>query len=79
MIGNGVFAGPGVTTTTGGAAGASATGDGVPRMGANLGGFGAGAAVGGGPTAIPTGPGVGATLVGDLDGTLGGRPGGSAR
>jgi hypothetical protein len=51
-IGRGVLTTAGVTTTMGVSTGA--TGDGVPRIGAREGGLAGGAAVDGGPTAMPT-------------------------
>jgi hypothetical protein len=73
IIGIGVLIVLGVTTITGGAEGAVARGNGVLRMGAALGGFGAGAGLGGGPTAIPTGPEAGAAVACGREVALGGR------
>jgi hypothetical protein len=55
MIGTGVSITDGVTTTMG--VWTAATGDGVPRIGAN--GLAGGGVVDGGPTATTTGPEVG--------------------
>lgn len=62
MMGSGVAATTGVTTTMGVPAGTPAAGVAVFLMGASAGGCGAGEELDGGPTAIPTGAAVGTAV-----------------